>query len=284
MGLHALMVAIENVQPTLFASAKATLHARKSIRYKILPLIKCLICFVLNFTLIKLQYEPIAQSFPRRRGWLECAAGVCGAVSSIGSLLWHFFFMYPGDGTILSAAAGQPAFPSSAKAGWNARRECVGAVSSISSLLWHFSLCTLGLAQFCRQQRRANRRFPRRQGWLEYAAGVRGHEFLLIKRLNMPFIPYISWNLLGFAIMRTGQPALSTSAEAGKHSESGRHGFLPIICLIMQFFLYIFWNLQRSEVDGASGMTQTASCSKATLLAFGKDASKGASGFAFRKV
>ena len=122
------------------------------------------------------------------------------------------------------------------------------------------------------------------EGWLGCATGVRWHEFLLIKQLNMPFIPYISWNLLGFTIMRTGRPALSTSAEAGKHSESGRHGFMPIICLIMQFFLYIFWNLQRSEVDGASGTTQTASCSKATLLAFGKDASKGASGFAFRKV
>ena len=187
------MVAIETSQSALPVSAKAALHARKNIRYKIFPLTKCPYmlfyhCFVLNFTLIKLQYEPIAQSFPRRRGWLECAAG------------------------------------------------------------------------------------------------VRGHEFLLIKRLNMPFIPYISWNLLGFTIMRTGRPALSTSAEAGKHSESGRHGFLPIICLIMQFFLYIFWNLQRSEVDGASGTTQTASCSKATLLAFGKDASKGASGFAFRKV
>ena len=129
MGLHALMVAIETSQSALPISAKAALHARKNIRYKIFPLTKCPYMlfyhrFVLNFTLIKLQYEPIAQSFPRRQGWLEYAAGVC----------WH--------------------------------------------------------------------------------------EFLLIKRLNMPFIPYISWNLLGFAIMRTGQPALSTSAEAGKHSES----------------------------------------------------------------
>ena len=132
MGLHALMVAIETSQSALPISAKAAPHARKNIRYKIFPLTKCPYmqfyhCFVLNFTLIKLQYEPIAQSFPRRQGWLECAAGVRWRGSANRQPIWHFFFMYPGVGAILpTAKAGQPAFPTSTKAGWDARRECVG--------------------------------------------------------------------------------------------------------------------------------------------------------------
>ena len=129
MVFHTLMAAIETSHLALPVSAKAALHARKNIRYKIFPLTKCPYmlfyhCFVLNFTLIKLQYEPIAQSFPRRQGWLEYATGVCWRGSANRQPIMAFFLYVPWSWC--NSVSSRPTGVSLVgEAGWNARRECV---------------------------------------------------------------------------------------------------------------------------------------------------------------